>query len=247
MSYFFDKSDKKGDVMLEKEQLQQLGFNARKAEIYLTLLQRGSGSAAELATAAGIKRTTAYDILNELCTEQLASLSFRGKKRLYSAEPPGQLQLMMQQQLQKAEAILPGLRALYNSQLHRPRVRYYEGVDGMKRVHEELLKVKTGEYFYFGSMGGFAESSGKRYLEEFVRRRVRKKIWSNAIRIRNQEIDEPYALGKPENYRRVRYLSKPPELQVANLTLFDGKISISAPTMENYAMVIESQQIFNLL
>lgn len=233
--------------MFEKDQLKQLGFNDRKAEIYLVLLQNGSGSATDLAAAANIKRTTAYDLLDELCAEQLASISFEGKKRIYTAESPGQLQLMIQQQMQKVDALLPGLSALYNSRSHKPKVRYYEGAEGMKRVNEELLKVKTGEYFYFGSMEGFVESSGKQYLEDFVRRRIRKKIWSNAIRIRSQEIDEPYTLGSVENYRRVRYLSKPLELNVVNLTLFDGKVSISSTTKENYAMVIESHQVFTLL
>jgi hypothetical protein len=50
-----------------------------------------------------------------------------------------------------------------------------------------------------------------------------------------------------ENYRRVRYLSRSLADNVANLTLYDGKIAICSTSHENYAMIVESSEMYTIL
>ncbi|MDD3117986.1 MAG: helix-turn-helix domain-containing protein [Victivallales bacterium] len=232
---------------MEAEALRQLGFGERKATLYLTLLTMGRGTAAELAAAAKIKRTTAYDLLAELTADHLAAVTFVGNKRYFVAEPPEQLQTLAARRVQAADRLMPGLKELFYRHADRPRVRYFEGAEGIRRVHEELLKVKNREYFYFGSISGFVDALGRDYLERFVRRRISRRIWSYAIRIRSQEIDSPLLLPGNENYRRVRYLSRSLPDNVASLTFYDGKIAICSTSHENYAMIVESWEMYTIL
>jgi sugar-specific transcriptional regulator TrmB len=211
------------------------------------MLTLGRGTAAELAASAKLKRTTAYDILEELTAERLVSMTFAGNKRLFVAEPPENLQQLLDRQIYTVDRIMPGLKELFYHNSRRPRIRYFEDVEGIRYVHEELLKVKSREYFYFGSITGFVDALGKDYLESFVRRRISRRIWSNALRIRSHEIDSPYMTPGDENYRRVRYLSRSLGDNVANLTLYDGKIAICSTSHENYAMIIESQEMYTIL
>ena len=227
--------------------LRNYGFTANKAELYCALLKRRSGSASELAQAAGIQRTTAYDILRELCDENLAVMSFAGSKRIYHANPPEEMQNRLMHQLNQLELLLPSLQALFFHQEQLPRIRYYEGPEGIIQVYEETLEVESKEYFYFGGMIDFAQSVGREYMSNFIRRRIRKKIWSNGIRIRESEIPDPETLPGEENYRRVRYISCPGVTPMAHLTLFDRKIAITSTARENYAMVIESEELFSML
>ncbi len=228
---------------MQVDELRQIGFSEKKAVLYTTLLARGRGSAAQLAAAAKLKRTTAYDILEELANENLVSVTFDGNKRVFVAEPPENLHQLIDRQARAVDQLMPGLKDLFYRSNSRPRIRYFEGSEGIRYVHEELLKVVQKEYFYFGSISGFVDALGRDYLESFVRRRVRRRIWSNAIRIRSQEIDSPYMMPGDENYRRVRYLSRSVADYVANLTLYDGKIAICSTSHENYAMIIESAEM----
>lgn len=231
---------------MNTHELKQIGFSEKKAALYMAVLHSGSGSVAELANTAGIKRTTAYDILDELCRENLVTVSFSGKKRIFVAEPPENLNVLVERQTKSVNRLLPSLKEIFYSNT-RPRVRYYEGIEGLKKVHDELLAVKSKEYFYFGSMRGFVDAMGKEYIDDFIQKRIRKKIWANALRIRNQEIDEPLTVAGETNLRRVRYLSKPLYDDVANLTLFEDKIGICSTSSENYALVIESREMYTIL
>jgi sugar-specific transcriptional regulator TrmB len=229
------------------KQLGELGFGAKKALLYNTLLQARSGSAADLAEAAGIKRTTIYELLDELVADGLAVVGFSGRKRVYTATQPENLQLRLERQKTLLDELLPDLNVLFNRTPHKPRVRYYEGMQGVRQFHDELLQTPSREYFYFGSMQGLEGVVGRRYLKSFVRRRVEKNIRAHAIRIREQEIDEPLLMPGDELHREVRYISLPQAASVVNMTLFDGKVAIVASTGENYALIIESEGLFTLL
>ncbi len=229
------------------EQLQEFGFNGKKALLYSTLLRTRTGSAAELAQTAGIKRTTVYDLLEELVSEGLAVVGFSGRKRVYTATQPDNLELRLQRQRGLLDDLLPGLNVLFNRTSHQPRVRYYDGAKGIRQFHDELLQTQSGSYFYFGSISGLISIVGRRYLKAFVRKRVEKQIWAHAIRIREQEVDEPFLLPGDENYRHVRYISLPGNEKVVNMTLFDDKVAIVASAEEDYALIIESHGLFTLM
>ena len=229
------------------KQLEAFGFGGKKALVYSALLQARSGSAAELAEAAGLKRTTLYELLDELVADGLAVVGFSGRKRVYTATQPDNLHLCLERQRSLLDELLPELNGLFSRTSHNPRVRYYEGMKGVRQFHDELLKTPSGEYFYFGSMRGLEGVVGRRYLKSFVRRRVERKIRAHAIRIREQEIDEPLLMPGDELYREVRYISLPQGTNVVNMTLFDGKVAIVASTGENYALIVESDGLFALL
>jgi sugar-specific transcriptional regulator TrmB len=234
--------------MMIEETFRELGFGERKMKLYMTLLERGAGTAARLAKAAGVKRTTAYEILNELCKEGLASQSFSGSRKLFAAEPPEELLAAAQRRLTLIGGVMPSLKSLYSHTGYHPKVRFYEGPDGIRTVYSELLQAK--EYFYFGSMSSAIDVVGKDYLERFVKERVRKRIWANGIRIMEQETSLPFLLSGDRNFRRIRYLRFPDGRKagdVANLTLYDRKMSICSTTKENFAIIIESTELFGIL
>lgn len=228
------------------QQLEEFGFNGKKALLYSVLLRVQAGSASELAKAAGLKRTTVYDLLDEFVAEGLAVVGFSGRKRIYTALQPENLQLRLERQKSLLDDLLPNLNMLFNHTSKIPRVRYYEGVKGVRQFHDELLQTPKKEYFYFGSMSSVVGVVGRRYLKSFVRKRVEQKIWAHAIRIREQEIDESLLLPGDEHYRQVRYISLPKSEKVVNMTLFDDKIAITASIEENYALIIESRELFTL-
>ncbi len=234
-------------MIVDVASLARLGFNDKKARLYLTILA-GGGTAAELASRAKLKRSTVYDYLEELIQDRLVSQSIRKSRRFFVSESPDNLTNLFQRRLDSVKAMLPGLQSLFASGSGTiPHVRYYEGIDGVRKIHDELLSKPGGEYFYFGSMRSFVDILGQEYLSNFTSQRLRRKIRSNGIRMKNQETNEPDSLGTEENLRRVHYLPVDMVNCPASITIFNGKISVISAEKKIYGFIIEEQNLYMLL
>jgi sugar-specific transcriptional regulator TrmB len=229
------------------QELAKLDLSERQAKVYLALLQLGAASAIELAKNTGFHHPTVYDVLAALKAKGLVSESFHGRKKRFSAESPDILKARETSRLCTIDAILPDLRELYKGGTRHPRLRFYQGLEAIKSVHDELLQVKSKEYFYFGSSYEMFKVPGEDYLRTYYKRRIAAGIWSNAIRNPLRECDEKYMQHGDHNLRRVRYLPLPISEDTAGLYLYDDKIAIHSALKENYAITIESHELFVLL
>ncbi len=229
------------------DQLAILGLNGRQGKVYLALLQLGSASAIELAKATKYKHPTVYDVLDVLKEKQLVSESQVKGRKVFTAEDPELLRDNEERRRGALEDALPSLRDLYLGGTHRPRIHLYEGEDGIRAVHAELLSVKSKEYFYFGSVGKMFKTTGEEGVKEFYNRRISRGIRSYAIRVREKESDIDYMRSGEQHLRQVRYLPKPITEDIADFYIYDDKIAIRSALKENYAVVIESRELTRLM
>lgn len=231
-----------------REQLESIGIAGKRVDVYLSLLQLGSGTALEIAASSGIKRPTVYDILTDFQAQGLVGTCYEGKRRLFIAKDPQMLAEVQARRLDSVKAVMPQLSALYNLGPNKPRVNYHEGIDGLRKVSEDLLTVTSGEYFYFSSARDILAKFGEEYLKGYVRRRVERGIWSNAIRMRHtEEPDAEFLAGSEEFKRRLRFLTTPVFEEVVCVYIYDEKVAIISGLKENYAMIIESRELAVLL
>ncbi len=229
-------------------QLEVLGLNGRQAKVYLALLQSGTATAIEIAKATRFKHPTVYDVLDVLKEKHLVSETVADGRKVFSAEDPDCLLRVEEERQQTLDDILPDLRALYqDGGSNRPRVRIYSGTDGMKIVDEELLNCRSKEYFYFGGVREMLQNSSREHLDDYYRKRISRGVWSNAIRIHGPEGDLNYMQHGEKHLRRIRYLPKPILENVAGLYLYDDRVAVISALKENYAMIIESRELFVLL
>ncbi|MDD2707954.1 MAG: helix-turn-helix domain-containing protein [Verrucomicrobiae bacterium] len=229
------------------EQLSELGIEGKRANVYLTLLRTGPASASEIAKLTNLKRPTVYDLLAELMESRLVSTSFSGTMKIFSAENPENIAAELKRKLASAEALMPDLKTLYEQTPQKPRVRYYEGVDGIKTVCEDILNVKSGEYHYFGSLHEMFLATGREYQNYYVEKRINRGIWSNAIRIREKEVDDEFMKSDPKYLRRVRFFPNPIGEEIISLFIYDNKIALHSGLKGAYAMIIESRELSALL
>lgn len=150
-----------------QELIESLGFSEKEASVYLALLKRGTVSAYGVAIASGLKRPTAYVILDELVRKGAAILVPRTTKKLYRAVPPENLLERARAKLERVEEALPKIKALEKVGTEKPQVLYFEGVEGVKEaLHYGLstLENKTIKGFYaktssevMKTFGGYAD------------------------------------------------------------------------------------------
>ncbi len=117
-----------------EEVLTDLNLTPREAKVYMSLLEMGSGTPVTLAKKTGLKRTTIYLDLESLRQKQLAGLSPKGKKQVYTPDPPSRLLQRVQQQERAVQELLPHLRALENAGATKPIIRYYDDPKDIERV-----------------------------------------------------------------------------------------------------------------
>jgi len=226
-----------------KQKLEEIGLTGKKADVYLAILQLGKATVVQIAKKAQIKRPTTYDILEDLVAKNLISQSFAGKKRYFVAESPEALKSLLKKQEEKVNQLMPELTSLFNITPHKPKIRYFEGREGLRQIYEEILKMETKQQFYFGSIKEMTDVLGREYLEDWVKRRIKAGIVSHAIRIKSKELPiKEWGAGK-EFIRDLKFFPIDIKEDITNLLIFDNKVAIVSALAESYGLIIESNEL----
>lgn len=127
-----------------------LGLKAKEAKIYLSALELGYASVLEIAKKAEINRPTAYVVLEALMKKGLISTFEKGKKRYFTAESPEKLKdiikyeyIELKQKEEDVKGLIPELNIMYNLGGEKPKVRFFEGKEGLRTIREDIIKSKV--------------------------------------------------------------------------------------------------------
>lgn len=134
--------------------LTELDLSKQEASIYIAALELGFSSISDIAKKAGIKRPTAYYVIEELIKKHLVSRAPKGRRAFYLAESPHKLLDKIREQEKKLVTALPHFEALQNSAPNKPKIRFYEGKEGIMSIYNEIFKTRQ-KIFAIGSMKKF--------------------------------------------------------------------------------------------
>lgn len=130
--------------MITKD-LEQFGLAEKEAKIYLAVLELGEANIQQIAQKSGVKRTTAYDVINSLKEKRLLTEMAKGKKALFSAEDPRKLEGQLDEKKETLKKILPELLSITNLLDKKPTIKFYEGDEGIKEVYKDTLNYPDQE------------------------------------------------------------------------------------------------------
>jgi len=122
--------------------LRNFGVTPKETKVYLAALELGEASPKELASHAGIKRTTLYEMLPKLFRKNLLNQVVHGKRRHLVAESPNRLLSQYKADINTLEKAQPEFLALFNQIKEKPKVYFFDGIEGMKKVYEDILETK---------------------------------------------------------------------------------------------------------
>ncbi|MFZ5982560.1 MAG: TrmB family transcriptional regulator [Patescibacteria group bacterium] len=228
-----------------KAYLEQLDISGKKADVYLASLELGSATVAQIAKKAGIKRTTGYDILEELEKEGLVSETKKGEKRLFVGEDPEKIQRKLHQKERLFSEILPQLKSIYNIAGDKPKIRFFEGKSGLMEVYEDTLRFGK-EILAFGSYD-IVPVLGHDWAESYIRRRKKKGVYYKGILPESSNLKREYLSRNQEQLRLTKTVSaeKYPFSVEINLYGFQ-KIALISPK-EEMGIIIEGAEIYKTL
>ncbi|MCB0346941.1 MAG: hypothetical protein KDD66_17615, partial [Bdellovibrionales bacterium] len=154
-----------------------LGLNENEAAVYMASLSTGSSTVMNIAKAAGVKRTTAYTVIESLMSKGLMRIDVKGFKRRFTAEAPDKLSSILAERQALFSRILPELTALHKLQGEESLIKFYQGKEGTKEVYESLLRdVRPEEDYYVVSDQSLWYGIDPEFFEGFMRRRAKLNI-----------------------------------------------------------------------
>lgn len=123
--------------------LQALGLSTKEQTIYLATLELGETLQLPLAKKIGMKRTSLRELLPDLVKRGFLQEQIKGKRTYLVATDPESLIGSLSDQVDRAKEALPELISLQNNLENKPRLFFYEGVEGVQQIYE--LTLATGK------------------------------------------------------------------------------------------------------
>ena len=129
-------------MKISKQLLRGLALNESQTAVYLAAMELGQANMQELARKSQVKRTSIYNFIEELKERGLIVETKKKNRRIYSATHPEQLIEIQKNRVSEMQHLLPELLAIYNKSNNKPRVTFYEGIEGVEQVYADMLKDK---------------------------------------------------------------------------------------------------------
>ena len=130
-----------------RDKMEELGISRKASKVYLTLLKMGSGTVMDIAYKADINRCTVYDLLESLSKRKLVTHAYKGKRRIFIAQHPDNLNYSVQQQQSVVNDILPELGKYFEQAGGKQRIEYHEGIEGIAYANDQILRTTEKEYY----------------------------------------------------------------------------------------------------
>lgn len=205
------------------EILTSAGLSDGESQVYLKLLETGRTSASTLAREMSMARGVVYFILEQLEKKGLVVRLPNGKRFLYQAKHPSELLALIDRKKHELESskasigsIIPMLSEMYSSTSVKPVVSYFGGVEGVKKVYLDTLKV--GETIYAAMHSGRVNMDVHKWVrEKYVPERVNRGIKAKVIMSANERVE----IFKKENKEKLR------EMIVVDSDIFHVKMEVN--------------------
>ena len=220
------------------EALQAIGLNEKETAVYLAALELGQDTVSNIAKKARIKRPTCYLVLETLKQRGLIHAITKGTRTFFSAEDPTKLLGLIAEKHRALKTVLPYLHAINNRQPHKPRVKFYEGAEGVLTIYQEAFE--SDKIRFWGSIEDLMRIFPEP-LDWFME--ISKKKKPRVFDLLN---DSPEARAYAKKVLRPGYEIRffPKDLRVSiDSVLFKNKVGIVAFTPEPHGLLIESNDI----
>jgi sugar-specific transcriptional regulator TrmB len=230
-----------------EEALGRIGIGDKRARFYLAALELGEAPVQKVAQRAGISRTTAYDVLARLTRDGLVSRVEKAGRLHIAAEDPGRLLAVLEDRRRTIEGVLPELRSRYSGSAARPRIRFYEGRDGITAVLSDTLECRSKRLKGILSMTtDVFKVLGQLAMEQYVARRIAAGIHLQVVRSRQLEAGQNRWLSQPEELRELRWAPADAIFPMSTWT-YDDKVAFISSRRENFGVIIQSEEFSDLM
>ncbi|MBI5466511.1 MAG: hypothetical protein HY974_04455 [Candidatus Kerfeldbacteria bacterium] len=171
------------------EVLEKFGLGDKEIAVYRALLKLGPSPVRKVGTEAAVNRGTTYDILKSLKEQGLVSYYHKEKHQYFVAEDPNKLYDLLKQKGEvlkdlklELQTIVPQLRSMRTVVEEKPLVTYYDGVQGIRTILQDVLETvneePVKEYYVYSSasMRNYLYAGFPDFNDERLGRNIKVKV-----------------------------------------------------------------------
>jgi len=225
-----------------------LGCDDKEIKLYMAAYLHGTAPLSDLIVRTRLRRSTAYLIANSLIDKGLLTEDHKAYgKSLSAAEPETLMRLVANRQRQlgrqriELEENLGQLQALHQTSITRPRVRTFQGANGLLTVWRDILTAR-GEILLWSNQATEIKLFSLAQHNQFVQERKANKLPVRVLAVNNMA-GHHLQDADAENLRTTKLLMPGIEFS-AETYLYDHKIAMLDYNQDIIGIIVESEQLF---
>ncbi len=169
--------------------LRSVGMPDKSATVYAAVLEMGVAFPSKISERTKLNRSTVYKILDDLRLKGLMTELERGKKKCYQIEDPIHIQALAKKQIASAEEryenakkILPELQGLFSFLPNKPRVHFFEGLEGILDIYSEhVAETEPYEMLSYSNVEDLMKMLPKTFVSNYVKKKEKIGITTRAF------------------------------------------------------------------
>ncbi|KKQ35826.1 MAG: hypothetical protein US50_C0004G0015 [Candidatus Nomurabacteria bacterium GW2011_GWB1_37_5] len=236
--------------MIYENELKKLGLTGDQAKIYETLLKSPAMPARLIAKNARVGRELAYVVLGQLSSIGLAEkIESGGRIALFRALHPREIKKLVSQREKDAnqaketyENIFQSMTSDFNTAHHRPNVRFYEGVEGLKETYKEILD-EAKEVFVLRSLHDHQDKEVAELVAGQIKKQAEAGINSYVLSPALPHMQKAAYMMNLERKITRKILPKEKFTLPAQVIIFGNKVSITSFQKEMITTIVENSAI----
>lgn len=168
-------------TLMLQDKLKDIGLTENEISVYLAGLGLGETTIQRISDKSGVKRTTVYHTVDYLKTKGLFSTAITKGRKKYIAEDPRKILEIMERQKKNLEDMMPKLLSMANFMDKKPKIKYYDGEQGIKEIYEDTLKYPNSEILAWVNSEAITNFKIDYLKNYYLPQRLKKKIWVRAV------------------------------------------------------------------
>ncbi len=246
------------------ETLKKFGLDDKEIAVYIRLTQAGELRASSLAYQMAQPRTSVQNILLRLEQEEMVHKRFEKNTALYTAVSPKELFLNLESRyvrqqneskknLGALQKILPELESMMRGNKHLPGVKFFRGIEGVRKVLFDTLTSKT-ELKDFANIDAMFEHV-REVNDEYVA--AREKLVASTkphLTKRSLLLETPFAhkvyesgAYSPKSHKGYKWLPSEKYFFSIEMNIYDGKVSyLTYVENDLIGVIIENHHIYQM-
>lgn len=221
--------------------IEQLGYGAHEAKVYLALLSLGESLVTDIANKTKLPRSSVHAFLEKLHRDGLVDFYQRRRYTYWVAEKPSHLLARLHEREEELRAALPRLEAMRHGELGKPRIRVFEGVEEIRLIYEDMLATKQ-PIIAIIPWADWNPLLGRGFIEDFIEKRIR-----HFLRLRLLTPKSPVAVGlhsrDSKELRDTRFIPDTIPVKIATFVYGEKAVIVSLSRKMPTGVMIEDPDV----
>jgi sugar-specific transcriptional regulator TrmB len=237
------------EILSPSAALESAGLSDPEIQVYLALLSLGSQPASIVAKKAGLKRGHTYNVLALLIRRGIVQEFEKDSVRYFTCCRPAGLLSVLERRSEEIDVqkrnllkALPLLELIRNPLALQPKVRFFQGMEGIKEIYEESLRTQNQNLYALGDFDHYFPRERSPELNDWMwkycKRRAERGIWYLGIVNKSPTTDLAFRKRRAEKrkFKMLQGIDLPVEVNI-----YGNKVAIISSSKDMVGLIIEDQ------